>query len=239
MKIFKKIFFATLVAISFCTISLAQGLDLSDLFGLFRIPTPAVVKRYEQTKAEKEVRKVTHLVRMQSLDQDNGCSATAIGPHAILTATHCEAPSDLIGIDGTDGYPIVGHIRDGNDHTIFLLGGITFPYYAVVRPREFRPSEFVFIWGNPSIGPIQYVAQLTTGSYIASHVFQGRIVDVFGMKSERGDSGSGVFDAKGNLIGVVTFGGMIKVPPDGRDARIAGAIRLNFPPSAYEKAANF
>src|SRR5947209_5477529 len=53
------------------------------------------------------------------------CSATAIAPHALLTASHCSTISAVIKIDTKDA-DLLGTMGDGLDHTIILLGDIEF-----------------------------------------------------------------------------------------------------------------
>src|ERR1019366_2307394 len=49
------------------------------------------------------------------------CSATVVGPHALLTAQHCFANSNQIRLD-TEKEPlhILAAFIDGNDHVIYL-----------------------------------------------------------------------------------------------------------------------
>lgn len=194
----------------------------------------------ETSRAVRDkVRPATHVISASSFTEDSNCSATSIAPHALLTASHCETPSDFVGIDGVPGYRIDGIIRDGNDHSILLIKGIEFKDFIPLGSRELRESEPVFIWGNPSLSGAIFIKQLRMGKYRASHVHKGRIVDVLGFTGHKGDSGSGVFSAKGELLGVVSFIGSVPIPPEGIIQDASGAVRLAFTTIDRDRAANF
>src|SRR5713226_3523673 len=82
---------------------------------------------------DPEVKAYHHIVQ-ETLANRDSCSATAIGPHALLTATHCELGSDELQIDGLSAH-ISKKLRDGNDHTIYIFSDTTFPTYLPVSER--------------------------------------------------------------------------------------------------------
>jgi len=228
----KKIFFIALV-LSGLLAGVGLRFDLAH-----RVPQ-FISLRLEANAAE-HYRAATHIIHQESLNADKGCSATAIGPHALLTASHCEAPTDAIDIDGVTGYTISKIYRDGNDHSIYLVPGVTFPQVAKVAPRALYPGEFIFVWGNPvNTSDAQFVAVLRTGKYTASYLFKGRIVDVFDFRAIAGDSGSAVFTQNGDVVGVLSFSGDIALPITDRTFAGAGAIKLNFSKEVLQRAAQF
>lgn len=190
------------------------------------------------TPVQDRVKAATHVISTATLTEESNCSATAIARHALLTASHCESPSDLLSIDGVPGYRITATVRDGNDHTILLIAGIAFESFVPLGFRELRSAEHVFIWGNPSLNGVVYIKQLHEGTYRASHVHKGRIVDVLGFQSYHGDSGSGVFTSAGELLGVVSFIGSIPLPT-GEVIAATGAVRLAFSKADRERAVSF
>lgn len=181
----------------------------------------------------------THVIHFATLTTESNCSATSISRHGLLTASHCEEPSDFVSIDGVPGYRVDAVIRDGNDHSILLIRGIEFKDFIPLGTRELRESEPVFIWGNSSLQGIVYTKQLHQGKYRVSQAFKGRIVDVLDFQSFHGDSGSGVFSSKGELLGVVSFIGHMPIPPEGTIQPATGAVRLAFTSADRQKVADF
>ena len=45
----------------------------------------------------QDAHRTTHVISTRTILGGNRCSGTAIGPHALLTASHCEQPN--IGLD--------------------------------------------------------------------------------------------------------------------------------------------
>ena len=168
------------------------------------------------------------------------CSATAIGPHALLTASHCEQPTDELAIQGVDKTAtIVSKIRDGQDHTIYLLSGVTFDSYATVDTNhKFYQGEPVYMFGNP--GELSDVYR--TGYYAASHdpstvLDQAPLENLFELPVWHGDSGAAVFDANGDIVEVVS--GMESSVPEGTGPLFTFTYGLKFKQSDLNKAQLF
>src|SRR5947209_18570183 len=66
--------------------------------------------------------RATYMIVMVTPDETAQCSATAVGPHALLTAQHCDIPGAQIALDGA---PILLDIAekefDGHDHMILII----------------------------------------------------------------------------------------------------------------------
>ena len=60
--------------------------------------------------------------------QDGVCSGTAMGPHLVLSATHCFDNTEGMKINGTAA-KVLKRVDDGNDHT-FLVVDLTFKAWA-------------------------------------------------------------------------------------------------------------
>ena len=163
-------------------------------------PTPPQI----QPSVIESVHKSTlHIGQRTIVDGSVRCSATAIGPHAILTASHCEAASDKLFIEGFDDPLHIDKIeRDEKDHSIYLLSGPAFSAFAPVD-GYYAPKigEHVFMIGNPGAW---------SGLYREGYV-AGALDDdddkttLFVIAGWHGDSGAGVFNESGALIGV--YGG--------------------------------
>lgn len=178
------------------------------------------------------------------------CSATVIGPQAILTASHCEMPSDVLEIEGHDGennndIDIVGRIRDGNDHTIYLLKNVHFAQSASVNTADpLDAGEDVFVFGNPGdfsdILRKGYVAGLEQDQSLAAAFGHGTPDHVlFDLNIWHGDSGSGVFNDKGEVIAVISGIIVQSEEHDGSSIKLTYALRLKFLPADLARAKTF
>ena len=174
-----------------------------------------------------------------------GCTAYAIGPHALLTAQHCDASIDeatgapnnqpihfYVDAKGRPKfdsnvptpYAITGKMLDGSDHMILIVSGPAFTdflKYDVAAPVR---GEHVIIWGNPRGIRDQYREGTVSGSIPEMDVpYQTttQLCWLVDMNTHPGDSGSPVLDAKdGHLIGIVTYGI--------EGGRFAGIFELHF-----------
>lgn len=126
------------------------------------------------------------------------CSSTAVGERVLLTAAHCV---DLASNDATvDGRPVKIEkvITDKNDHAIVILfdDGIKFEKIAKLGTYP-SVGENIFYWGN-----IDGINGLLRKGYVAGKFEDGTFV--VDSNTWSGDSGSGIFDQDGRLIGVVS-----------------------------------
>lgn len=146
-----------------------------------------------------KVHKATYYIGQGTIAGIGTCSATAIGPQALMTATHCEQPTDMLLFRGLNTpATIVGRIRDGNDHTIYLLKNIHFSDYVDVDLNDSQvQGEEVFIFGNPGTW-----RDILREGYIAGISQRG--ARLFSFEADHGDSGSGVFNNTGKLIDIIS-----------------------------------
>lgn len=158
---------------------------------------------------------------------DGSCSGTIIGPHVILSATHCFTVDPRIAI-WRQPARILARMDDGNDHTIIRVDR-TFPVWAVIGHMPKMGSE-VHMIGNPGDLPEVY-----RHGYIAGMAYiDGKLCDVYDMRIWFGDSGSGIFDADGDLIGVVSF--IYTLDSQGSQLTMAGSFPLMFTPAQWAEA---
>jgi len=179
---------------------------------------------------------------------DGDCSATVIGPQAILTATHCEAASDDLFVGGLKNpLKIVGRIRDDNDHTIFLVDGFRFANFVPVALKDtLEASEDVFTWGAPgeldNIFQRGYVAGRSRDTSMAAQFGEGNPdLVLFSFQAYPGTSGSGIFNESGALIAVVSqcYVNQTKREDITVSLAFAGAYALAFTQADIDKAVAF
>lgn len=198
-------------------------------FGLTMSANDAVLK----------MAKYTHRIRESVISGGSTCSATAIGPHALLTASHCEQPTDEVQIDEEDDtVKIIKIIRDGNDHTIFLVSD-DFKDYAKFG-AAISLGDKVRIIGNPHgklgvyrEGVVANIEEAEEGSPFTKSKPE---TIWFDLNVFEGDSGSAILNDRGEIVGVLSF----QVPaPEGDQGKMAGAFSLAFTPKQLAEALKF
>lgn len=159
---------------------------------------------------------------------DSSCSATVVGPHAILSAAHCfDWPYHLT----IYGQPVAvkSAMLDGNDHIILIVESVTFSRW-VERGNLPKMGESVTILGNPGD-----MTQQFRHGYVAGQMASPRgLADMFDLRIWFGDSGAGIFDSHNDLVGVVSF---IYTQDDGHSQlAMAGAFPLAFTDAQWAEA---
>ena len=199
---------------------------------------PAVLKAH---KAAHQIRQDMFLIG------GAGCSATAIGPQALLTATHCELPTDVLEIRGVNApVTIVDRIRDGQDHTIYLLRNVHFADYVDVSLSDpLEQGEDVFVWGNPGSWSDQFRKGYITGIVASDDdgpfgISTGPTAVLFDLVGYHGDSGAAVLNADGKIICVISTINMQARKDDPVDSiRLMGGYTFLFSAKDLERARAF
>lgn len=127
------------------------------------------------------------------------CSATAVGPHTILTAEHCISPTASYSIPGGK-LQIKSILRDGNDHVLLEVDK-KFDVWAQINLTQPETGTHVYIWGNP--GELSDVYREGTISGVVEE--DDKTVILVDINGFFGDSGSGVFNEKGEVVGVISL----------------------------------
>lgn len=164
------------------------------------------------------------------LDFVNGvCSGTVIGSHAVLTATHCfRAGSGTPTVNG-GAVTITKREDDGNDHTIIWVDRKLGTPVKLARVPV-ASGDRVRIWGNPA--GLRDV--LRTGQMIGVDRERDQPLDMYDLNVFLGDSGSGIFNDAGEVVGVLS--GLLNLTEQGAYAKIAVALPLNFAPEVLARA---
>jgi hypothetical protein len=195
-----------------------------------------------QTTTYEIARKANLEIAQSTIAESGHCSATAIGPHAILTATHCELPTDELHIRGFAApVSILGRVRDKFDHSILYVDA-TFTDYVTVSSNDTLPiGTDVFVWGSPSNW-----FQILRKGYVAgidhddNPLFQTRPDFIlFDFQAYPGDSGAAIFNDAGQIVAVVSMVTEREVKgQSGIAARIqfTVAIPFGFTPQTWEAA---
>ena len=179
---------------------------------MFAAPLPA--RKLEQHKAT-----MTIVMVNEAEHEGAGCSATAIAPHAILTAEHCNVNKGMLYINQphrpfTMGLVVNEKYFDNNDHMILVVPGVEFKHYIKYeadKVHALEQGEHVYLFGNPDLMADQYREGYVMGTMLfrgsdevvnASGKFHLIAAPVVG-----GDSGSAVFaEEDGELVGITTWG---------------------------------
>lgn len=151
----------------------------------------------------ERIHKYTHSISQRTITDADACSATAIGPHALLTASHCELPTNDLDVDGTET-KIIKILRDQNDHSIFITNG-NYKDFAALSSDPAKVGDTVFIFGNP--GKHNDIFRQGTVVAVEKEIpdspFSDRVppVTVCDLNSFSGDSGAAIFDETGGNRG--------------------------------------
>jgi V8-like Glu-specific endopeptidase len=188
--------------------------------------------------------KTTHEIELDTILQQSQCSATAIGPHALLTASHCELPTSDITIDGDDA-KILALTRDDQDHTIYLVDA-TFKDWSVVSTDKPEVGDHVFIFGNPGeLNDIYREGYLTgfrpVSAFAALFGVVSPTVYLYDMNAWHGDSGAAIFNEKGQISGVVSIitSQSEKEEPGVNGMKLTAGLGLAFSSKQLSDAASF
>lgn len=144
-------------------------------------------------KPDPEAR-VKQAVGLLTFTGGGSCSGTFIGPGLLLTASHCFREGDWLLTVNNQPVNVESIRHDGADHALVVVDYEN-PYWAETSPN-LAQGQPVFMYGNPA-----NKRDLFRRGYISGWDGQQIYVD---MMIGHGDSGAGVFDDQGRLIGVVT-----------------------------------
>ena len=169
-------------------------------------------------------------------EAEGTCTGTAVGPHAILTADHCEeiaGETTTIDIDlSMQDYHLLSDGDDGRDHIIDPLDGPPFTNYlsesSLLSSSSARLGERVVMYGcgGGIYPPVRKEGRLDTSNDDPSDVDRHVKLAWYTIDAIPGDSGSAIFGEDGRVLGLMTYEG-------------GGGFALNFTPKAIHLAHTF
>lgn len=200
-----------------------------------------------------EAHKAAHTITMPTIAWGGGkCSATAIGPHALLTATHCmNQPSAVIKVDDK-ATRIDGLISDSLDHTIVLVDEEFKSFAPFAEKSRLAQGDDVFMFGNPGelsdIFRKGYVAGyikpevietplqaiMTPPAIADNEAIRSTFYDFNGFF---GDSGSGIFNPEGQIVAVTSF--INEQSDNGATIKFMGGFEIRFTKEQIKQAQDF
>ena len=189
--------------------------------------------------------RTAHRIQQTTIDGPRVCSATAIGRHAVLTASHCEAPTDDILVDNRPAHIAERPVRDGHDHTILLISGLEFKDIAEVQQNALEVGMEIHIFGNPAdFPPNFYRAGRVSGIEAPpplAMLFGAQPLILLDINAFFGDSGSGLFNADGKVVGVfsVIIAEHANIRGTPMIMKQGGAYGMTFEPAQLERAKTF
>lgn len=145
-----------------------------------------------------------HHINFKNIIEGDSCSATAVGPHTLLTAGHCLMASTEIKIDGASAH-IASLVFDDADHMLIVTDATFKEWLRIDQTAvdNISPGTAVHMWGNP--GRSTDVAR--SGSFIRWEDYSDTIqLAVFELPIYAGDSGSGLLNDAGAIIAVASLG---------------------------------
>jgi V8-like Glu-specific endopeptidase len=149
-----------------------------------------------------ETRSAAHHIHFQSLSDEATCSADAVGPHTLLTAAHCIIGTGKLMVDDAKHIANIERpIYDERDH-VLLITDMTFTSYLHIDEKTPVAGEPVSFWGWPGHSKEPLLRQ---GVCVGPNEDDENAYD-FKMPGYPGDSGSGIVDAAGDIITVISLG---------------------------------
>jgi hypothetical protein len=215
---------------------LSWGLILLAIFGVPKHTKHRLVLQPIAAMSKQQLASHSLLLKDEDGETLGMCTGTAIGPHALLTAEHCLERGGVKKISpdlATEDHNILAVAGDGRDHVLLLLDGSPFTNYITVKPGTAKLKDLVNMYGA---GGGEYPPAHKSGHVVdcqdPSDVDTNAGIVCTTLPIIPGDSGSAVYEADGEMVGIVTYSDTER-PYTNVD------FALNFSQKMYNDAAAF
>jgi hypothetical protein len=190
------------------------------VFVLLLALTLSVAAQVSSTLKAEQHKATLTIIITNGESEHAGCSATAIAPHVILTAEHCDIENGTLYLNQnqkpfTMGLEVKEKYYDNNDHMLLVVPGAEFKHFAKYNASEVRTAkqgEHIYFYGNPNLIKDQYREGYASGTMHFNIGPEDKLnaagpFTMFAVSVVGGDSGSAIFsDVDGQLIGITTWG---------------------------------
>jgi len=170
-----------------------------------------VVTRPHSTPPDPKQELAAHMIIFLDKhgEPDAQCSGTAIGPHAFMTAAHCNdsnEPDDIVRIDlSTKRFNLIAVNSDHRDHVVYLTDA-TFVNYVDVTERPAKDKEPVHMWGcGEGTFPPRELDGRVAKQDDKSDIDGADDAHEYSLHVIPGDSGSAIYGDDGAIVGLVTY----------------------------------
>jgi hypothetical protein len=215
---------------------LSLGLILLAIFGVPKYNKHRPVLQSVATMSKQQLASHSLLLEDEDGETLGMCTGTAVGPHSLLTAEHCMRRGVVkqLSIDlATEDHKILAVAGDGRDHVLLLLDGSPFTNYIIVKFGTAKLKDIVSMYGS---GGREYPPVYKSGQVVdcqdPSDVDINAGIVCTTLPVIPGDSGSAVYEADGEMVGIVTYSDTER-PYTNVD------FALNFSQKMYNDAAAF
>jgi V8-like Glu-specific endopeptidase len=174
-------------------------------------------RELRKTYVKYEARKATHYLSMGG----GSCTGVAVGPHTILTAEHCltddfsirkvpktltDIPSEFtIGIDGQQAQMLAVE-ADGFDHVLILTNVKLPAYLKIDQSNKFVQNQKLVAYGYPGDRTDKVLSEPRFDSTEKDTFHTFPDFAVFDMTALPGDSGEGLVNMSGKVVGMLSLG---------------------------------
>jgi Trypsin-like peptidase domain len=189
--------------------------------------------------------KASHMIVFENSDGDpqSGCTATAVGPHALMTADHCNDDDKLktVQLDmGVRKYHIVDKMHDKRDHVIYLVDGPEFKNTVRISTSVPSVNDPVYLIGSGGgTFPGEYKQGVVLDEYDPSDVDSDAGMVYASIPGIPGDSGAAIYAQDGTIVGLLTYGFSEKTFYGRRELSEIAFFQLDFSSKQIAKAETF
>lgn len=144
-------------------------------------------------------------------DRGGQCTATAIAPHALLTASHCnEHGITTVYLDlSVWKYHILAETTDNRDHMVYIVDGPEFhdivPLKVGSDPTNILEKVYMYGAGGGNYPPRRLSGQKDFHVVDTSEIDLANGTEWYSLPVIPGDSGAAIFGEDGRIIGVVSY----------------------------------